>query len=568
MPRFLDKIPVPLRAAAWHAINRMPATAQRLFPHTDEYRRWKMERLYDRAPTPTPGAPTVLFWVPGGMHVLLHVETVIAAALRFRGYNVHAIICDAPYVACVRREVTDGIPLENWRDLCSSCIASNRNVLNIMGIPYSSIGDFVSPERREALRQRADKVTVSNVRTLEHEGLHIGNNVWSTITRFLQGAQLGSGRDDIVREYAFSAMVTAEAASKVLDRFKPDRVFMSHGTYVDWGPALHTAMERGIPVTGWKASYLTSRFFFRHVADASRVDFHKLSDRAWDEARSKPLTNDEDESLNNFLARRYHQGVSFDMKRMARYTGETDAFLAKYEIDRTKPIWGVMAHINWDSVSDYSPMAYISFDEWMVDTIETVSKITDVQWLIKVHPIEAYDNPAAGVQRLIDTHFPNLPSHVHVIPAEEAISPLEFFHVIDGAVTVYGTAGLELALQGKPVILAGEAHYGGKGFTHDGLTVESYRELLNRTASLPPLDERQVEHARNYGHSYFIQRQIPLPLVRDPRSIWWNLQHERRDQLLPGADPFLDFICDRLMKGEDFVMSRKLVELADSDAWA
>jgi hypothetical protein len=304
------------------------------------------------------------------------------------------------------------------------------------------------------------------------------------------------------------------------------------------------------------------------VADASRVDFHKLSDRVWDQLSQRPLNEDEDASLQNFLARRYHQGVSFDMKRMAAYTGETDTFMDKYQLDRTKPIWGVMAHINWDSVSDYSPMAYPSFDEWMVDTIDTVSKITDVQWLIKVHPIEAYDNPAAGVQRLIDTRFPSLPSHVHVIPAEEQVSPLEFFHVIDGAVTVYGTAGLELALQGKPVILAGEAHYGGKGFTYDGLTIDSYRALLHQASSLPRLNEDQQALARTYGHSYFVQRQIPLPLVRDPKSIWWNLQHERRDQLLPGADPFLDFICDRLMKGEDFVMDRKLVELADSDAWA
>ncbi|MEO5904510.1 MAG: hypothetical protein ABIQ55_10890 [Gemmatimonadaceae bacterium] len=567
MPRLLDKIPVPIRAAAWHAINRMPRPVQRLFPHTDEYRRWKMEKLYDLAPTPAPGAPTVLFWVPGGMHVLLHVETVIAAALKFRGYNVHAIICDAPYVACVRREVTDGVPLENWRDLCASCIASNRSVLNIMGIPYSSIGDFVSQERREELRKRAEPVNSKNVRSLEYQGLDIGNNVWSTITRFLQGEELGD-RDDIVREYAYSAMVTAEAGSKVLDRFKPDRVFMSHGTYVDWGPALHTAMGRGIPVTGWKASYLTSRFFFRHVLDASRVDFHKLSDKVWADLSSKPLTEDEDESLRTFLARRYHQGVSFDMKRMAKYTGETEAFRQKYNLDPNKPIWGVLAHINWDSVSDYSPMAYASFDEWMVDTIETVSQNTDVQWLIKVHPIEAYDNPAAGVQRLIDVRFPNLPPHVHVIPAEEQISPLEFFAVVDGAVTVYGTAGLELALQGKPVILAGEAHYGGKGFTYDGLTIDAYRTLLQYAPVLRALDGQQIQLARTYGHSYFIQRQIPLPLVRDPNSIWWNLQHDRRDQLLPGADPFLDFICEKLMKGEDFVMNRKLVELADSDVWA
>jgi hypothetical protein len=500
------------------------------------------------------------------MPLLLHVEGVIAAALRLRGYNVHAIICDAPYKACVSREITDQIPIEKWAEKCAGCIAATRGVLDILGIPYSSIGDYVSPEKREALRARAATVDRTNVASLTHDGLLVGQNVLSTITRYLQGERLGEG-EDIVREYAYTALVTAEAARAAFDRFNPTRVFMSHGTYVDWGPALHLALERGIPVTGWKASYLTSRFFFRHVEEGSRIDFHKLSDRAWGSRKSAGLSAQEEESLRRFLDRRYHHRVSFDMKRLHEYTGEEEAFRQKYNLDPSKPVWGIMAHINWDSVSDYSPMSYPSFDEWMVDTVKQVSELPEVQWLIKIHPIEAYDNPAAGVQRLIETNFPNLPPHVRMIPAEEEISPLEFFHLLDGGVTVYGTSGLELALQGKPVILAGEAHYGMKGFTYDGLNIESYRSLLRRAHELPPLTEDQTRLARAYAYSYFVQRQIPLPIVRDPQSIWWNLQHQRRDLLMPGADPFLDFICEHIIAGEDFVMPRELVAIADSDKW-
>jgi Capsule polysaccharide biosynthesis protein len=544
----------------------MPARAQRLFKHTNEHRRWKMQQLFAKSAPPLASAPTILFWVPGGMPLLLHVEGVIAASLRLRGYNVHAIICDAPYKACVNREITSGVPLEGWAESCARCIASTRGVLDILGIPYSSIGDYVPQEKRDELREKAWRYDRESVAGLAHDGLLVGQNVSSTITRYLQGARLEDG-EDIVREYAYSALVTAEASKQVFDRFQPARVFMSHGTYVDWGPALHTALDRGIPVTGWKASYLTSRFFFRHVEDGARIDFHKLSDRAWEARRRTPFTAEEEESLHAFLDRRYHQQVSFDMKQLKKYTGKMDRFRAKYSITDDKPVWGIMAHINWDSVSDYSPMAYPSFDEWIVDTVKQICELPDVQWLVKVHPIEAYDNPAAGVQRLIETHFPNLPPHVRLIPAEEEISPLEFFQILDGGVTVYGTAGLELALQGKPVILAGEAHYGGKGFTHDGLDIQSYRRLLKRVGELQPLAEEQTRLARIYAYSYFVQRQVPLPIVRDPNSIWWNLQHERRHLLLPGADPFLDFICDRLIAGEDFVMDRKLVALADSESW-
>lgn len=560
---FRRAAPLAVRKAAWRAIDMLPPFVQRRFRHTGEHRRWKMQELYAQKADPLATAPTVLFWIPGGMHLLLHVEAAIAAALRLRGYNVHAIICDSPYRACVRREATDGVPIEEWRLLCPKCIASNRDVLDVMGIPYSSVGDFVPADVRLELHAKAEQCTPGNILELTHKGLELGRNVLSAITRYQQGSSAPmDGR--ILREYAFSALVSAEAAGHVLDRFRPSRVMMSHAVYVDWGPALNAAVSRGIPVTGWKASYLTARFFFRHVTDPERIDFHNISDSTWLKRAGTPLAPDEDEALQAFLHRRYRQRVSFDMRNLKEYTGETERFRAKYGLEPGKPVWGIMAHINWDSVSDYSPMAYATFDDWMTDTIAEASKLPGVQWLIKVHPAEMDYDPNNGVQRLVETRFPDLPANVKIIPADEEISPLEFFDLIDGGVTVYGTSGLELALAGKPVILAGEAHYGGRGFTEDGLTVKAYRLLLARAGSIGRLTSHQTELARKYAYSLFVERQVPLPLVRDPLSPWWSLQHEKRELLIEGNDAFLDFICDRLMDGEDFIMDRDLVKLAES----
>jgi len=282
-PRSLDwrklfrrAAPLALRQAAWRAIDKLPIVAQRRFRHTGEHRRWKMQELYAREASPLPAAPTVLFWIPGGMHLLLHVETAIAAALRLRGYNVHAIICDSPYRACVRREVTDGMSIEEWRSICPRCIASNRDVLDVMGIPYSSVGDFVTLEVREQLRARAERCTTSDILELSHKGLQVGRNVLSAVTRYQQGVSLPID-ERILREYAYSALVSAEAAIHVMDRFQPAKVLMSHAVYVDWGPALNAALSRGIPVTGWKASYLTARFFFQacHRSRSNRFSFRQ-----------------------------------------------------------------------------------------------------------------------------------------------------------------------------------------------------------------------------------------------------------------------------------------------------
>ncbi|HYN80894.1 MAG TPA: hypothetical protein VES88_05280 [Gemmatimonadaceae bacterium] len=559
------RLPRGLREVIWTTVDQMPLGVQRLLPHTDEHQRWQMQQLYERNTAPRPAAPTVLFWIPGGMQHLLHVETAIAAALRLRGYNVHAILCDAPYSACAKREVTDGIPYENWRQVCKKCIAANRGVVELMGIPYSSVGDFVAPETRKALWCRAEQCTAGNLLELTHNGVAIGHNVVSSLVRYRRGFPIEID-ERVVREYAYSALLSAESARVAIERFKPQRVFMSHGVYVDWGPALHTSLAHLIPVTTWKSSYLAARFLFHHVADGN-VDFYQLSDRAWQERAAAPLAEEEESSLDAFLYNRYHHPVGFDMQILHRYTGETERLRSKYRLERGKPVWGIMSHISWDSVADYSPMAYQSFDEWMIDTIEQVSQIPEVQWLIKVHPSETGYDREVGVQRLIETHFPTLPSNLRLIPADEALSPLEFFDLLDGGVTVYGTSGLELALSGKPVILAGEAHYGRKGFTHDGFTIDSYREILRRARSIGRPTAEQTALARQYAYSIFMQRQVPLPVVRDPHSLWWNLQHEKREHLLPGADPFLDFICERVIDGEEFIMGRELVERAESDEW-
>ena len=556
-----DKVDKLARTAAHIAIQKSPAPVQALFKHTDEHRRRKMADLITRGHNIDPSKGTLLFWVPGGMPLLLHVEMSIAAAMRLRGYNVHAIICNSPYRACAIRVENEGVPISKWRDRCPTCISKTSGFLDTIGIPYSFNGDFVTEAERAELWEKTENLTWDTLSTVSFGEVNLGNNIRSSIIRYLQGAAL-TGHEAVIREFAFSALVSACAASAALDRFEPWRVFMSHGIYVDWGPALHIARRRGIPVTAWKSSYLTSHFYFRHVEDPSRIDFKALSPDTWMEVRDTDLSPRMEARLDRFFDDRYKKNISFDMRnRPKQFKSDLTELRAKYAPTH-KPVWVVLSHINWDSVADFAPMAYATFDDWILDTVRQAIEVPDVQWLIKIHPVEAWDNPATGVQRLIERNFPELPDHVRVIPAEDDVSPANLFELMDGGVTVYGTAGLELALIGKPVIVAGEAHYGGMGFTHDALTPEAYRDLLRRAASIGPLTDEQRVLVRKYAYSHFIQRQVPIDVLYDPSAQWWGFQHQKRDTLLPGKDPFVQFICDRLLDGRDFNMGEDLVAMS------
>jgi hypothetical protein len=530
------------------------------FKNTKEYKRRKVKELYESLDPIYNDSKSILFWVPGGMPLMLHVEGSIAAALKLRGIDVHAILCDGPFNACIRREITNGISVENWSKACTKCKTDTSAVLDNIGIPYSFIGDFVPESLRIKIWENSNSMTWDNLDKLFYRDINVGGNARSSILRYLQGFEL-NGNEEIVREYTYSALTSAAAAANAIDRVSPSHIFMSHGIYVDWGPALQTALSRGISVTGWMSSYLKARFYFRHIEDGTRIDPHNMNDRTWKACERSTFSVTQSQRLDFFLKDRYRKHVSFDMKTLPEYMGDNKKLQEKYAQHSDNPIWGIIAHINWDCASDFSPMAYMNFDDWLIETINEISTIQDINWLIKIHPAESWDNPASGVHNLINRHFSVLPSHVKVIPADEKISPLEFFQQIDGGVTVYGTSGLELALMGKPVILAGEAHYGAKGFTYDGFTFDAYKELLHKAPLMKPLSEKQHLMARKYAYCYFIQRQVPLPIVNDKNSLWWKLQYDKLQMLLPGQNKFVDFICDKIIGGEEFIMDDDLVSM-------
>ena len=509
-----------------------------------------------------PGEQRVfVFWVPGGMPLMLDVEAALAVAVKLRGHRVHAVMCDGAASACVRREIKINPDISSWPSDCSDCRQACATQLAAFNLEYSHIGDYVDPARLAELKALAGTVTWETLPAFEYEGINVGGNIKSAILRYLKGADY-TGDRELLREYAFSGLVTLVAAKRAFTLHKPAGIFMSHGMYVDWGPALRAALAAGLRVTCWIGSYLHARFFFRHPADYRNLDFHNIDDATWQKLKA-PLSEAQSERLNKYLRHRYVHGQSFDVKEFKRYRGSAEALAARFGIANGKKMWGILAHVNWDCVSDFAPMLFEDFNEWIITTLRQLEGDDSVNWLLKVHPAEAWDNPATGVQALVQKHFPRLPPHIRVVGYDEDVNPLDFFNLIDGAVTVYGTAGLELACLGKPVIVGGQAHYSRKGFTHDPATREAYFSLLHAVARIGPLAREQRELAMRYAYIYFIQRQIPFPPVHNrhagKESSFWRFDLDARHLLVPGANSNVDFIVDRILDGREFILPEERV---------
>lgn len=519
-------------------------------------RKLKIKKFYGKGIKPNGNSETILFWSTGGMPVQSNLEGVIAAALKLRGHNVRMILCDGVYKACAKRVDHPEAGIKDWGKFCPSCIKQNKGIFEKLGIEYSFISDLVSEQRQNELREQAEKVTFKNHKELSLDGIHLGSHLESGMLRHTKGSNY-EGMVDILKEYAFTVLINAEASNEAMKKVKPSKVYMSHGIYADWGPALCVFLKNKIPVTSYISCYLSAYFFIGTVRNLNET-FLTISKDSWNKYKNQGLNEIQKSRLENFLQKRYFSNTAQDLRGILKeYKGNKEFFLKKYGLSTDKPIWGIMTHINWDAVSDYFPMVHNNFDEWLYETVKEIYNQTDVQWLIKIHPSELNDNPLTGCQKFIENNFPDLPSHIKVIKMDDDISPLDFYSLLDGAVTVMGTGGMELSVQGKPVILAGEAHYSGKGYTMDARDKEHYLELLREAKNLKSLNEEKTSLAWQYAYIYFILKQIPLlPTIKEDLSINYDLIH----YLYKGKNEYMDFICDRIIDGEDFILPENLVD--------
>ena len=109
--------------------------------------------------------------------------------------------------------------------------------------------------------------------------------------------------------------------------------------------------------------------------------------------------------------------------------------------------------------------------------------------------------------------------------------------------------GLEFACSGKTVVVAGDTHYRGLGFTQDPETRQDYVDTLIRLAS-GKSEPVNVETARRYGHFFFFRFMVPLRMTTEHQRSDVRIALNSLDELQPGRDTVLDTVMGGLMRGE------------------
>ena len=559
-----------------HGIRRFPALwrATRLarrwfYARYDAYPDWRAALLtrratWDSARNAAQGGPRVLLASSIGSSAhSITLESALAAALTFRGAEVHALLCDGTMTACAECEASLYPDLRTFAahgpapDLCRDCFWPAAKVYEDLGIRVHRYSDWLTDADRAEARRIASSLPFAEIEGLKIDDLPIGEHAYAGALRFFATGSLGDEplAEPVLRRYLESALLVMYATRRLLRSITFTSTVLTHGIYVPWGILGSVARQEGVQLSTWNVAYRKRRFIFSH----DDTYHHTLMSEPRELWEDDPLSEAQERELMQYLGSRreglfdwivFHRPNRQDPQEIARQIG----------LDRSKPTIGLLTNVAWDAQLHYPANAFPNMLEWLVRTCEYFAGRPDLQLLIRVHPAEISGFPPSRQPILgeLKKRLPNLPPNVIVVPPESGLSTYGLMSLCNAAI-IYGTKmGVELTSVGLPVVVAGEAWIRNKGITHDASTPEEYFAILDRLPFAERLGEKQVTRARRYAYHFFFNRMIPLPFIA-PNAGYpiYRLKLDSLEQLLPGAAPGLDTICAGILGRAPFVLGAR-----------
>ena len=299
-------------------------------------------------------------------------------------------------------------------------------------------------------------------------------------------------------------------AKKFIDDFNIKKSFFTELNTDSYGGIYKACLEKDVDIIRWATSNRDNAFFLQHInKNFNSVHHSCLSPYVWKKIKDKEFTPKIDEKLDEYFIRRYG-GEWKIFSRNFKNTKELDydqiRSVLKINDNRKNVI--IYSHILYDTLYFYGTDLFETYSQWLLETIKVACNNTNVRWFIKLHPSNIWRGekaPGEYTEEVLINKFINpLPEHIRFIGPDTPISPLSWMRFADFGITVRGTAGLEMACLGKPVITAGTGRYEGVGFTIDSDTKEEYFEKLLKLPLGINFSEEQRNLARKYAYAVFI----------------------------------------------------------------
>ena len=311
----------------------------------------------------------------------------------------------------------------------------------------------------------------------------------------------------------------ALTALNLLQSEHPGTVLIPNGLVTELGVFYQVARHLNFTTVTYEFNDQREQIWLAQNDIVMRQDIDDL----WAARGGRPLNDAEREKIAALedartSARKYGKGTRF-WQDVAATGGEQ---LRKTLGLGNRPVVLLATNVLGDSLTLGRNIFTASMAEWIEKTVQYFARRPDVQLVVRIHPGERLMK-GPSMTGVIERAAPERPEQIHVIGPMEKVNTYDIMEMAGLGLAYTTTVGMEMAMRGLPVIVAGNTHYRGRGFTFEPSTWDEYFSMLDMIlADLPGhrLSEAQVETAWNYAYRFFFDFPVDFP---------WRLMHFWKD---------------------------------------
>ena len=490
------------------------------------------------------------------------LESSLSSALRLRNSKVDVLLCDSALSGCQMSKIEtispDIMAKEGPASRCSSCINYGKNIFEGAVDNKLYYSDFITPDEYKLAERLAKKIPYDDIKSYKYDDLSIGEHAYAGALRYYARGDLNeeSFGEQILRRYLRSALLTAFCLNRILEDNTYDVVCFHHGIYVPQGIITQVCQKKNIRLITWNPAYKSKTFIFSHYDSYHHTMISEDVER-WKDIK---LDASQENAIKEYLRSRRHGTNDWIW---FHDTPEENAEKIKDELGCSfdKPSIGLFTNVMWDAQLHYESNAFDNMLDWVFSSIDYFSERSDLELFIRIHPAEIRGAIPSRQPLLteIKRKYKTLPNNIFLISPESQISTYALMDKCN-AVAIYNTkTGIEVASEGIPTIVAGEAWIRGKGFAIDVNSKEEYFEILSELPFKSKMSKDKQIQALKYAYHFFMRRMIPIPFIEfDSKTGLYSSSLESAEKLKPGNFKGLDLVCDGIINGSPFEYDERL----------
>jgi len=488
-----------------------------LLPRLAVARRLSAVRL---PPAPGGGArpetepETLVLSLRGGWIAHSVLEHALGLALASRGERVRVVSCRRAPIECGFYNHRYGA-----RRPCTVCTIASRTLAGAVRLPTLSLVDAVPAAAHADAERLTARLPLAACRDFAWSGLPLGRWVEPSVLWFFNRGTLADAQLPYYRRTLRSAVLVAAAVRALLERqvTKP-RLFLVNGLFWPERVAWEVARSAGSDVVMYERGFMTDTWVFSRGQAPGYYDLSSL----WPAIRDEPLAEARTRELREYL--RSRETFSRDAVSYAgRWTADGAEQAALAQHIRGRPTVVAFANIVWDSAVVGRDLGFAGMLDWVRSLVSYAAAHPQHFVVLRGHPAEIAlegSETTETVGDFLDEVTPDRPENFVYIGPASAVHSYRLMDLASVGAVYASTAGLEMALRGRPVVVSARTHYGGLGFTDQAGDQDALWSALERWCGAPTSGadlEPRRQLAERYAWTFFFRQMVPLPWLREPR---------------------------------------------------